>query len=81
MRVDLAFKAFFRWVKAGENPGYPWFKRKGRYDSFTYPQFGLKHGENVLHLSTRRTGRRGLPRALSIRASGCAISKTRISNA
>jgi putative transposase len=30
MRVDLAFKAFFRRVKAGENPGYPGFKGKGR---------------------------------------------------
>jgi len=25
MRVDLAFKAFFRRCKAGENPGYPRF--------------------------------------------------------
>ncbi|MGB4477812.1 MAG: transposase, partial [Candidatus Methanoculleus thermohydrogenotrophicum] len=42
MRVDLAFKSFFRRVKAGENPGYPRFKGKGRYDSFTYPQSGFK---------------------------------------
>src|SRR5690348_4137618 len=26
IRVDLAFEAFFRRVKAGENPGYPRFK-------------------------------------------------------
>lgn len=38
VRVDLAFKAFFRRVKAGEKPGYPRFKGKGGYDSFTYPQ-------------------------------------------
>lgn len=37
-RVDLAFKAFFRRVNAGEEPGYPRFKGYGRYDSFTYPQ-------------------------------------------
>jgi putative transposase len=37
-RVDLAFKAFFRRVKAGEKPGYPRFRGKHRYDSFTYPQ-------------------------------------------
>lgn len=37
-RVDLAFRAFFRRVKAGEKPGYPRFKGKGWYDSFTYPQ-------------------------------------------
>jgi len=42
VRLDLAFKAFFRRCKAGENPGYPRFKGKGRYDSFTYPQFGFK---------------------------------------
>ncbi len=37
-RVALAFKAFFRRVKAGETPGYPRFRGKGWYDSFTYPQ-------------------------------------------
>ncbi len=41
VRVDLAFKAFFRRVKAGEQEvGYPRFKGKGRYDSITYPQYG-----------------------------------------
>ena len=40
-RVDLAFKAFFRRVKAVKKPGYPRFRGKGRYDSFTYPQFGF----------------------------------------
>lgn len=40
-RVDLAFKAFFRRAKAGEQEvGYPRFKGKGRYDSITYPQYG-----------------------------------------
>jgi len=40
IRVDLAFKAFFRRVKAGEEPGYPRFKGYGRYDSMTFPQYG-----------------------------------------
>ncbi|MEZ4726458.1 MAG: transposase [Caldilineaceae bacterium] len=40
IRVDLAFKAFFRRVKAGEEPGYPRFKGYGRYDSMTYSQYG-----------------------------------------
>jgi putative transposase len=40
VRVDLAFKAFFRRVKAGEKPGYPRFKGKGQYKSITYPQYG-----------------------------------------
>jgi len=50
-RVDLAFRAFFRRVKAGENPGYPRFKGFGRYDSFTFPQSGFKLIDNKLHLS------------------------------
>ena len=40
-RVDLAFKAFFRRVKAGEKAGYPRFKGRGWCDSFTYPQSGF----------------------------------------
>jgi putative transposase len=46
-RVDLAYQAFFRRVKDGEDPGYPRFKGKDRYDSFTYTQsgFSLKPGE------------------------------------
>ena len=51
VRVDLAFKSFFRRVKAGKKPGYPRFKGKGRYDSFTYPQYGFKLDRDRLHLS------------------------------
>jgi len=36
-RLDKSFKAFFRRVKAGEKPGYPRFKGRGWYKSFTYP--------------------------------------------
>ncbi len=39
-RVDRAFQGFFRRVKQGQKPGYPRFKGKGRYDSFTFPQAG-----------------------------------------
>jgi len=35
-RLDLAFKAFFRRVKAGEKPGYPRFRSRARYDSFSF---------------------------------------------
>jgi putative transposase len=38
VRIDLAFKAFFRRVKASEEPGYPRFRGRDRYDSFCYPQ-------------------------------------------
>lgn len=37
-RLDKAFDAFFRRVKAGEKPGYPRFRPARRYDSFTYQQ-------------------------------------------
>lgn len=53
VRVDLAFKAFFRRVKVGEDPGYPRFKGYGRYDSMTYKQYGngVKLVGNTLNLS------------------------------
>ena|SRR2546425_743554 len=48
-RVELAFQAFFRRCKSGEDPGYPRFKGKGRYDSFTFPQsgFSITHDDKV----------------------------------
>jgi len=42
VRIDLAFKAFFRRVKAGEKPGFPRFRGWGQYDSFCYPGSGHK---------------------------------------
>jgi putative transposase len=48
VRIDLAFKAFFRRVKAGGKPGYPRFRGANRYDSFTYPQSGFRvEGDRV----------------------------------
>jgi putative transposase len=35
-RVDKAYAAFFRRVKAGEAPGHPRFKGKNRFDSIEY---------------------------------------------
>ena len=40
LRVDRTFQAFFRRVKAGQAPGYPRFQGKGRYNSFTFPEYG-----------------------------------------
>jgi putative transposase len=36
-RVDKAYQGFFRRVKNGQKAGYPRFKGKHRYHSFTYP--------------------------------------------
>jgi putative transposase len=46
-RLDKTFQAFFRRVQAGEQPGYPRFQGRDRYNSFTYPQVG-EHGGAAL---------------------------------
>ena len=50
VRIDLAFKAFFRRCKAGETPGFPRFRGHDRYDSFTFPQsgFSVTHDQRVM---------------------------------
>ncbi len=63
-RVELAYHAFFRRVKAGAlrqaqgatagelvEPGYPRFKGKGLYDSFTFKQKGFRLDGDKLTLS------------------------------
>jgi putative transposase len=42
VRVDIAFKKFFKRVKKGNSPGYPRFKGKGQCDTFTYSRSGYK---------------------------------------
>ncbi|MFJ8860667.1 RNA-guided endonuclease InsQ/TnpB family protein [Streptomyces sp. NPDC102451] len=39
-RLDKAFQAFFRRVKAGQTPGYPRFKGTGHFDTVTFPKDG-----------------------------------------
>lgn len=36
-KLDLAFQAFFRRVKAGQTPGFPRFKSARRFSGFSYP--------------------------------------------
>ena len=53
-RLDKAFGAFFRRVKAGQTPGFPRFKSLGRFSGFSFkshgdgwrftPKDGWKHG-------------------------------------
>ena len=57
-RVDRAFKAFFRRVKAGRKPGYPRFRSRHRYDSFSWS------------LPKMRDGRLRIPKVGDIRARG-----------
>jgi len=49
-RLDKAFKAFFRRCKSGQKPGFPRFKGRYRFDSFTYPD-GFKFVGSRLQLS------------------------------
>ncbi|HXN24833.1 MAG TPA: transposase, partial [Candidatus Dormibacteraeota bacterium] len=49
-RLDKAFKAFFRRCKSGPTPGFPRFKGRNRFDSFTYPD-GFKLSGGRLQLS------------------------------
>lgn len=54
LRVDYAYKNFFRRIKEGdEKPGYPRYRGEDRYDSITYPQIGvsLKIENNKVYLS------------------------------
>lgn len=50
-RLDKAFDAFFRRVKAGEKPGFPRFRARARYDSITYSQSGFALESGKLKLS------------------------------
>src|SRR5260221_6304076 len=55
LRLKKACDAFFRRLKAGEAPGYPRFRGRGRYDSLTFPQVpvgcALDTGEKRLVVS------------------------------
>jgi len=48
-KADKAYKAFFARCKHGATPGYPRYKGRNQFDSFTYPQGGhsLTHGSRV----------------------------------
>lgn len=39
-RLDKAFAAFFRRIKAGDKPGYPRFRGVGRFDTVDFPKDG-----------------------------------------
>jgi putative transposase len=50
-RLDKAFAAFFRRVKAGDKAGFPRFRSRSRYNSFTFPQSGFAIESGKLKLS------------------------------
>lgn len=50
-KADKAFQNFFRRVKTGEKPGYPRYKSRHRFNSFTFPQSGFSIENDRLRLS------------------------------
>jgi len=50
-RLDKGFKAFFSRIRKGAKAGFPRFKGKNRYDSFTFAQSGFALKGNKLQLS------------------------------
>jgi putative transposase len=46
-RLDRAFQAFFRRCKAGETPGYPRFKGRDRYHTFTFKDAANGNGAKL----------------------------------
>lgn len=43
-RLDRAFRAFFRRLKSGERAGFPRFRGRGRYSSFTFKDAKNRNG-------------------------------------
>lgn len=76
-RSDKAFDGFFRRCKTGEKPGYPRFKGKDRYDSFTYPQSGFRLEGDKLHLSKIGSVRIRLSRSIEGTIKTCQIKRER----
>lgn len=78
VRIDLAFKAFFRRAKAGEKPGYPRFRGAGRYDSFCYPQsgFSLNNDAGTVTLSKIGTIKAVLHRPVHGTIKTCCVKRS-----
>ena len=47
-RLDRAYRAFFRRCKAGEKPGFPRFKGRGRYRTFTFKDAKNNNGVRLV---------------------------------
>jgi putative transposase len=75
-RVSRAFDAFFqRCLKGDKKAGFPRFKGKSRYHSFTYPQSGFKLVGNKLQLSKIGSVRLRLSREMEGKIKTCSIKR------
>lgn len=67
-RLDKAFRAFFRRVKAGQTPGYPRFRSTHRFDSVDF-----RHGDGVKFTTDNCT-----PGHATLRVQGIGVVKVRM---
>jgi putative transposase len=59
-RLDRAFQAFFRRVKAGDKPGYPRFKGRGWWDSVEWPAGNGARWDSAPHPAVTRVYLQGV---------------------
>jgi len=60
-RLDRAFQGFFRRVKAGQKPGYPRFKGRGRWHSIEWPaEKGGARWDSMPHPTATRVYLQGI---------------------
>lgn len=75
-RLDKGMKAFYRRIREGQTPGFPRFKGRDRYNSFTYPDgAGWKIKGNILSLSKIGDIKVKLHRELQGTIKTCTIKK------
>lgn len=76
-RVDKAFQGFFRRLKSKDKAGFPRFKGYGRYDSFSYKQWGngCKLKDNRLYISKIGDIKIKLHREIEGKIKTCSIKK------
>jgi putative transposase len=74
-KLSKAFDAFFRRLKTTEKAGFPRFKGKDRYHSFTYPQSGFKLVGDKLTLSKIGSVRLRLSRTIEGKIKTCSIKR------
>jgi putative transposase len=75
-RLDKAFAAFFRRVKAGDKAGFPRFRSRCRYTSFTFPQSGFAIESGKLKLSKIGKIKIKLHREIEGKIKTCTISQS-----
>jgi putative transposase len=75
-RVDRTYQNFFRRCKEGkENAGFPRFKGRGHYDSFTFPQSGFSLEEGAVKLSKIGSVKAIVHRAIEGKIKTCTVRR------